>query len=89
MAGAENIRVFDWRENDKTYKSILANLKNNLKETLEHAEYLQAKYDALKAQEVVLFRAAQASAGPRGGSRAHLNQKALPAAKNPESAPWK
>jgi hypothetical protein len=63
VAGAENIRVFDWRENDAIYKKILADLKHDLHLALDHAERLRAKYDQLKAQGDYLFGSGQPSAG--------------------------
>lgn len=55
VAGAEKVRVFDWRENDAKYKRIISHLQEDLKYDLEHINYLRLEYDELKARQFEIF----------------------------------
>ncbi|OIW24998.1 hypothetical protein CONLIGDRAFT_636120 [Coniochaeta ligniaria NRRL 30616] len=55
-AHRENIRVFDWRQNDKTLKAVIANLEKQLKDALEALEGAKTEYgDWLRKKDQGLF----------------------------------
>ncbi|KAH8904291.1 hypothetical protein BR93DRAFT_135054 [Coniochaeta sp. PMI_546] len=51
----ENIRVFDWRENDKSMRQEMADINTELTEALKALECIQAEYLELKGQQDELF----------------------------------